>query len=573
MNKRLKSHSFFLKYLLILIFITFTHSVFAETIKVGLYNNQPKIFISETGKASGIYVDILEAIAEEENWTIEYVSGTWNECLSRLENGQIDLMPDVAYNPERNKIYSFHKIQVLSSWSQIYTYKGSKISSILDLDGKKLAVLDNSVQQQSLLNFISGFDIKLTLIPYPDFEQAFEAVARKKADAVVSNHIFGLMHASKMGLEETAIIFSPSSLYFATAKNKHLDILNTIDRYLITYKADSNSVYYKSIQKWISQVQPKKLPRWVILINLAVFSLLILTTIASFILKKQVKLKTAELNKSYHEMEKKVIERTADLAEAMEKAQQADRLKSAFLATMSHELRTPLNSIIGFTGILLQGLAGELNPEQNKQLSLVKKSANHLLSLINDVLDISKIESGQLYLYYEDFDIRASIDKSIKLIMPASDNKGIQLEVNIAPEIDKVYCDQRRIEQVILNLLSNAVKFTEQGYVRLTCFYDNENCIISIEDSGIGMDSHEMDKLFLPFSQIDTGLSRKYEGTGLGLSICKKLIEMMNGNIRVKSELNKGSIFTVIFPYKKDSANILNGNNVKQTVTSQVSNL
>ncbi|HPM03233.1 MAG TPA: ATP-binding protein, partial [Candidatus Cloacimonadota bacterium] len=155
----------------------------------------------------------------------------------------------------------------------------------------------------------------------------------------------------------------------------------------------------------------------------------------------------------------------------------------------------------------------------------------------------------------------------------ASDKKGIQLEVNIAPEIDKVYCDQRRIEQVILNLLSNAVKFTEQGYVRLTCFYDNENCIISIEDSGIGMDSHEMDKLFLPFSQIDTGLSRKYEGTGLGLSICKKLIEMMNGNIRVKSELNKGSIFTVIFPYKKDSANILNGNNVKQTVTSQVSNL
>jgi len=262
-------------------------------------------------------------------------------------------------------------------------------------------------------------------------------------------------------------------------------------------------------------------------------------------------LKTAELNKSYLEMERKVIERTADLAEAMEKAQQADRIKSAFLATMSHELRTPLNSIIGFTGILLQGLAGDLNPEQHKQLSLVKKSAQHLLSLINDVLDISKIESGQLDLFNEEFELKTAIDKTIKLVSPASEKKGIELLVNLNPDIDLVYADQRRIEQIILNLLSNAIKFTETGFVKLKSFTDQDFCVIEVQDSGIGMDSHDIDKLFLPFSQIDTGLTRKYEGTGLGLSICKKLTEMMNGNIFVKSEPGKGSTFTFKFPYKK----------------------
>jgi signal transduction histidine kinase len=232
----------------------------------------------------------------------------------------------------------------------------------------------------------------------------------------------------------------------------------------------------------------------------------------------------------------------------MERAKDADRLKSAFLATMSHELRTPLNSIIGFTGILLQGLAGSLNEEQKKQLGMVQTSSRHLLSLINDVLDISKIEAGQLDLFYESFDLKQSIEKVTKSILPLVEKKGLEFRSEIETSIATVYCDQRRLEQIMLNLLSNAVKFTNTGYVKISAWQENEHCWISVKDSGIGMEEDELKKLFVPFSQIDSGLTRKYEGTGLGLSICKKLIALLEGTIQVASKTGKGSTFTISFP-------------------------
>jgi signal transduction histidine kinase len=239
----------------------------------------------------------------------------------------------------------------------------------------------------------------------------------------------------------------------------------------------------------------------------------------------------------------------------MKHAQDADKIKSAFLATMSHELRTPLNSIIGFTGIILQELPGPINEEQHKQLALVQKSARHLLSLINDVLDISKIEAGQMELSCTYFDLGATLDKVMGLVSPLAEKKEITLSMSIAPEIDRIYSDGRRLEQVVLNLLSNAVKFTEEGGVKLKCYLESNQCVISVSDTGIGMAEDEMENLFIPFSQIDTGLSRRYEGTGLGLSICKKIIELMGGTISVVSNVGHGSEFTIRFPIEKEESN------------------
>jgi PAS domain S-box-containing protein len=260
-----------------------------------------------------------------------------------------------------------------------------------------------------------------------------------------------------------------------------------------------------------------------------------------------------KLLEAHHMLEKRVAERTRELSEANIRLQELDRLKSAFLATMSHELRTPLNSIIGFSGILHQELAGPLNEEQKKQLGMVSDSAEHLLALINDVLDLSKIEAGQLRIANEIFDIRPVIDKAARTVKPLAEAKHLALETEVAPDIGAVRADSRRVEQVLLNLLSNAIKFTEKGYIRIMCSSGDDTILISVTDTGIGIKPGDMDKLFRPFTQVDTGLTRQHEGTGLGLSISERLVTMMGGTIRVESEPGRGSTFTFTLPAERRS--------------------
>ncbi len=263
-----------------------------------------------------------------------------------------------------------------------------------------------------------------------------------------------------------------------------------------------------------------------------------------------------ELNET---LEHKVAERTCELEATAARAEAADRLKSAFLATMSHELRTPLNSIIGFTGILLQGLAGPLNDEQTKQLGMVRGSARHLLDLINDVLDLSKIEAGQLQVRSEPFDLPESIERVVASIGPMVERKNLALHTEVSPELGTMRSDRRRVEQIMLNLLNNAIKFTDRGSVtlradRLPDFRPTPDAVpvaalrIRVSDTGIGIKSDHLNGLFQPFGQIDSGLTRQHEGTGLGLAICRRLATLLGGTITAHSVWSEGSEFTVVLP-------------------------
>ncbi len=257
-----------------------------------------------------------------------------------------------------------------------------------------------------------------------------------------------------------------------------------------------------------------------------------------------------ELKALYEGLEQQVAERTAELAIAKERAEAADRLKSAFLAAMSHELRTPLNSIIGFTGIVLQGLAGPLNDEQAKQLGMAYASARHLFDLIKDVLDISEIEAGQIRITRQSFDMCEAIEKVVRTMTPLAEKKGLALVAEVSPQVGQITSDQRRVEQILINLLNNAIKFTEDGEVRVECEVNDSGLVTRVVDTGIGIKPEDMGVLFEAFRQVDTGLARQHEGTGLGLSICKKLVEMLGGEIWVESEWGVGSTFTFTLPVK-----------------------
>lgn len=247
-------------------------------------------------------------------------------------------------------------------------------------------------------------------------------------------------------------------------------------------------------------------------------------------------------------LEVRVAQRTAELAVAKDRAEAADRVKSAFLATMSHELRTPLNSIIGFTGIMLQQLAGPLNAEQRKQLGMVQESSRHLLALINDVLDISKIEAGQLEVACMRFNLRDSIVKAVEAVRPMADARGLTLRADIAPGIGSIVSDPRRVEQILLNILNNAIKFTDAGSVTLAAELLPDAVRIAVTDTGIGIKPEDLAGLFQPFRQVDTGLSRQHEGTGLGLAICRRLAEMLGGTVEATSVWGAGSEFTITLP-------------------------
>jgi len=262
---------------------------------------------------------------------------------------------------------------------------------------------------------------------------------------------------------------------------------------------------------------------------------------------KQAETAIRELNAG---LEQRVEERTAELAVARDRAEAADRLKSAFLATMSHELRTPLNSIIGFTGILLKELAGPLNAEQRKQLEMVRDSSWHLLALINDVLDISKIEANQLMVRCEPFDLRAAVMKVVGIVRPLAEKKALTLRTENVTGIGEWVSDPQRVEQILMNLLNNAIKFTERGTVTLTAEALPDALRLAVADTGIGIKPEDLGTLFQPFRQIDSGLMRHHEGTGLGLAICRRLASLLGGEIHVASEWGKGSVFTLTLPVK-----------------------
>jgi len=264
------------------------------------------------------------------------------------------------------------------------------------------------------------------------------------------------------------------------------------------------------------------------------------------------------LQESYATLENRVEERTHELSEALEELQRtsteleaANRHKSEFLANMSHELRTPLNAVIGFSEVLGERMFGELNDKQAEYVQDIHASGRHLLSLINDILDLSKIEAGAMELVLGRFALASVLDNALTLVRERAVTRGIDLRTRVDGELGEMQGDARNLKQILLNLLSNAIKFTgEGGAVTLEAKQDATHVHIAVRDTGVGISKEDQGVIFEEFRQVGTDYARKAEGTGLGLALTMRFVQMHGGRLSVESEPGVGSVFAVQLPLR-----------------------
>ncbi|SDL03993.1 Signal transduction histidine kinase [Salinimicrobium catena] len=562
-NSDLKRYCFLLLYLLLFfgpLHLRAQEEGKSHSLRVGVYNNPPKIFVNEEGKADGIFIDLLEVIAEREDFELEYATGDWNELKQMLSEDRIDLLPDVAYSRERDSLYNLNTVPVLSSWLEAYTLKNAEIRSLADFKNRRIGVLKGSVQEEFFDEFaIKNLKLDFKKVTYDDYPSSIEGLYQKEIDVLVASRFLYFTKHINGEITSTGIIFRPSELHLAFSRSLDPAVVFKIDRQLSALKNDPRSEYYSIIHFWFDPPENKSLPSYFWWILYIVLFLLLSIIGFLFLLRYQVKLKTQALWK-----------RNRQLTQAKEKAEEHERLKTIFLQNMSHEIRTPMNGIIGFLELLKEPNLD--SDTRTKYIDIVIKSGKRLLTTINNIIEISKIDTHQLTVHPGRVNIPEVMEFYYNFFLPQAKEKNIELKLfqNLDDSDGIIETDKFIFDNILTNLIGNAIKFTDHGYIEIGNYKKGKDLVFYIKDTGVGIPPERQKAIFKRFVQANLSITRPHEGSGLGLAIVKAYVKALQGKIWLESEENRGTTFFFTLPYRPvDKEAVSNNNNHDQEVTSK----
>jgi two-component system, NarL family, sensor histidine kinase EvgS len=492
----------------------------------------PNSMYDAAGNYTGIIADLWDIIAKRSGIHFERIrTETWSQTVESFKKGDIDIIDCISETSERSEYIDFSDILFTSNTVLVGREELEYISGLSEIGSLTLGILEGT----SDVSLIQRDYPDIKMIYYNDLNKAYMDVSSSRIDLFVRHQSEFLYNKREKMLTNLKIV-GPTGYerdYRVGVKKGNAELLGIINKALAGITQEEKT---KIFDKWHGT--ERSVIDYALVWKILFISLLVIAVAFywTYRLTREISLR------------KKT---EADLQVALLKAEAATKAKSEFLANMSHEIRTPMNAILGFADLMRKT---PLNSVQETYLNTIKSGGSTLLNIINDILDLSKIEAKKMDIHYAYFDISSLIFDLSQFFNEKLRSKNINLNINIDDKMPKIlYLDELRIRQIFFNLLSNAVKFTDKGSVSIDAeFLERENgnidVLLTVSDTGIGIKKEDQEKVFDAFEQIsDTKNVKTFQGTGLGLTITKKLIELMNGTIRLESESDKGSRFIIEF--------------------------
>jgi len=530
----------------------------AESLKVGVHNFQPLVFLDEQGEAKGLFVDVLNYIARQEQWAITYIPCSLHECLIRLEQGEIDLLLGVAYTPERTQRFDFTTMPMFVLWAEVHAHPAKGILSLLDLQGKTVGVLKGAQANDEFLKLAAQFGVTCRMVEYAEYAEVVRAVHEGEADAGIFTSLYALYNPEVQCLERTEMLFAPTKIHFAVKKGQQQTILATLNRYVTAFHGSQQAIYTQLFYKWFSYL-PFNLPPWLVWSLFGMCGACGVLLVFSMILKRQVAQKTATLQLTHTALARELSDRK-QAEEALYAAHQevlaknielheANASKDKFFAVIAHDLRSPFTGLLGYLGMLTEQFDDLSVKKLKDTLDKMHLSAKCLYALLENLLAWSRLQSGLVEYRPAALPLADVSAAVLGLFTANAEQKGLTLTCAIPAGI-AVTADAAMLQTILRNLLSNALKFTpDSGRITLAAQPLADTVEITVTDTGCGISPEMLSDLFRTDRHTTTLGTKGEPGSGLGLLLCHDLVQKHGGNLQVDSTVGVGTTFRFTLPF------------------------